>query len=98
MDVLIISLTTKIFLHTSHQRLKHIMYRPTNHRPQRSTQTRGQNLPYTLAEYWSLWALAFFTVSFTLASVYASQPYEECIREATTARQQTECAIIYLGR
>ena len=74
------------------------MTRPTNTRPQRSNQTRGQNLPYTLAEYWSLWTLAFFTVSFTLASVYASQPYEDCIREATTARQQTECAIIYLGR
>ena len=65
------------------------MYRPTNPSPQRSTSNR---LNIRLS------ALVFFLLSYLVASAYTAQPYEECIREATTARQHTECAIIYLGR
>ena len=63
----------------------------TNHRPQRSTSPRPQFQAY---------ALAASLVSLVLASAYtgASPQYEQCLRDAKTARQQTECHITHLGR
>ena len=65
------------------------MTRPTNTQTQRPTQSRF---------HIRLSALVFFLLSYLVASAYTAQPYEECIKEATTARQQTECAVLYLGR
>ena len=62
-----------------------------SHRPQRSTGPRSQIQAYTLA---------LSLVSLVLASAYtgASPQYEQCLREATTARHQTECHLTHLGR
>jgi len=62
-----------------------------SHRPQRSTSPRLNIQACTLA---------VSLVSLVLASAYtgASPQYEQCLREATTARQQTECHVTHLGR
>tara|TARA_R100000278_G_scaffold1872_5_gene3631 strand:+ start:860 stop:1066 length:207 start_codon:yes stop_codon:yes gene_type:complete len=62
-----------------------------SHRPQRSTSPRPKIQAY---------ALAVSLVSIVLASAYAGSDahYKQCLEDAETARQKTECHLTYLGR